>query len=142
MLKENVFLLILAKELGLLENCGYNCTFCSVSLQEDSPRYHSVVRKDEGGGGDGFNIGKSFAKFNCLLGVLLFVDSNRLVKRYSKRLKILPPFLLTLCDLLACGPSAASGSANTIFAHGNPPFTSAPFKCKCNVQPLLGVTRR
>uniref|UniRef100_A0A3B3XVW9 Protein max n=1 Tax=Poecilia mexicana TaxID=48701 RepID=A0A3B3XVW9_9TELE len=24
---------------------GYNCTFCSVSLQEESPRYHSVADK-------------------------------------------------------------------------------------------------
>lgn len=23
---------------------GHNCTFCSVSLQEDSPRYNSLVR--------------------------------------------------------------------------------------------------
>lgn len=32
------------KEEGLLSNSAYNCTFCSVFLQEESPRYHNVVR--------------------------------------------------------------------------------------------------
>lgn len=32
----------------MLDKCGYNCTFCSVSLQEDSPRYHCVVRNAGG----------------------------------------------------------------------------------------------
>lgn len=36
-----------AKQSDLLKNYGYNCTFCSVSLQEDSPRY-SVVRNAGG----------------------------------------------------------------------------------------------
>lgn len=38
------FFVTLKKRWGLRKTYGHNCTFCSVSLQEDSPRYNSLVR--------------------------------------------------------------------------------------------------